>query len=91
MSRIISHSTDKIQSSPEIWIYNVPELFCTHQANQRILTRQFEYNQNQDKKVRDAIKAMHDLCDAVKDMDQNHQEQAFLGCLAVMAEEFHWK
>lgn len=53
--------------------------------------RQFEYNQNQDKKVRDAIKAMHDLCDAVKDMDQNHQQQAFLGCLGVMAEEFRWK
>ena len=41
--------------------------------------RQFEYNQNQDKKVRDAMKAMHDLCDAVKDMDQNHQQQAILG------------
>lgn len=53
--------------------------------------RQFEYNQNQDEKVRDAIKAMHDLCDAVKDMDQNHQQQAFRGCLGVMAEEFHWK
>ena len=53
--------------------------------------QQFKYNQNQDKKVRDTIKAMHDLCDAVKDMDQNHQEQAFLGCLAVIAEEFQWK
>ena len=53
--------------------------------------RQFEYNQNQDEKVRDAIKAMHDLCDAVKDMDQEHQQQAFLGCLGVMAEELHWK
>lgn len=53
--------------------------------------RQFEYNQNQDKKVRDAIKEMHDLCDAVKDMDQNHQQQVFFGCLGVMAEEFHWK
>lgn len=31
--------------------------------------RQFKYNQDQDKKVGDAIKAMHDLCDAVKDMD----------------------
>ena len=41
--------------------------------------RQFEYNQNQDKKVRDTMKAMHDLCDAVKDMDQNHQQQAFWG------------
>ena len=53
--------------------------------------RQFEYNQNQDEKVRDAIKAMHDLCDAVKDMDQEHQQQAFLGCLGVMAEELNWK
>lgn len=53
--------------------------------------RQFEYNQNQDKKVRDAMKAMRDLCDAVKDMDQNHQQRAFGGCLGVMAAEFHWK
>ena len=53
--------------------------------------RQFEYNQNQDKKVRDAMKAMHDLCDAVKDMDQNHQQQAFWGCPGVMAEELNWK
>lgn len=53
--------------------------------------RQFEYKQNQDKKVKDAINAMHDLCDAVKDMDQEHQQQAFLGCLGVMAEELHWK
>ena len=53
--------------------------------------RQFEYNQNQDKKVRDAMKSMHDLCDAVKDMDQTHQQQAFWGCLGVMAEEFSWK
>ena len=53
--------------------------------------RQCEYKQNQDKKVRDAIKAMHDLCDAVKDMDQEHQQQAFLGCLGVMAEELNWK
>ena len=53
--------------------------------------RQFEYKQKQDKKVKDAINAMHDLCDAVKDMDQEHQQQAFLGCLGVMAEELHWK
>ena len=41
--------------------------------------------------INNAIEAMHDLCDAVKDMDQNHQQQAFWGCLGVMAEEFHWK
>ena len=46
-------------------------------ANYYNQIRQFEYNQNQDKKVRDAMKAMHDLCDAVKDMDQNHQQQAY--------------
>ena len=65
-----------------------PQYVNAHYYNQ---IRQFEYNQNQDKKVRDAMKAMHDLCDAVKDMDQNHQQQAFGGCLGVMAEEFHWK
>ncbi len=53
--------------------------------------RQFEYNQNQDKKVGDAIRATHDLCNAIKDMDQEHQQQAFWECFAIMAEEFHWK
>ena len=41
--------------------------------------RQFEYNQNQDKKSEIAIKAMHDLCDAVKDMDQEPSATGILG------------
>ena len=60
-------------------------------ANYYNQIRQFEYNQNQDKKVRDAIKAMHDLCRCSKRYGPGHQQQAFLGCLGVMAEELNWK
>lgn len=49
-----------------------------------------EYSFDQDKKVADAVKAIHDLCEAVKGMDSNHQEIAFVACLAEMAKEMNW-
>jgi len=44
----------------------------------------------QDKKVYDAVKAIHDLCEAVRGMDESHQQQAFAACLAEMARQFRW-
>lgn len=49
-----------------------------------------EYSFDQDKKVADAVKAIHDLCEAVKGMDSNHQEIAFVACLAEMTKEMNW-
>lgn len=49
-----------------------------------------QYNQQQDKKVCDAVKAIHDLCESVKGMDEQHQQTAFCLCLAEMANEFGW-
>ena len=49
-----------------------------------------KYSFDQDKKVIDAVKAMHDLCEAVKGMDRAHQEIAFVACLSQMAKEMNW-
>lgn len=50
-----------------------------------------QYRIEQDTEVLKAVKAMHDLCKAVKNMDDSHQQEAFVKCLAAMAEEFEWK
>ena len=34
--------------------------------------------------------AARDLCKAVKNMDEEHQQQAFWACLCVVAEEYGW-
>lgn len=53
-------------------------------------TQQIQYAQQQDKKVFDAVKAVQDLCKAVKDMDEQHQQIAFILCLGEMSKEFGW-
>lgn len=35
--------------------------------------------------------AVSDLCKAVKKMDEQHQQEAFLACLTVIAKEFDWQ
>lgn len=52
--------------------------------------QQVQYAFQQDKKVCDAVKAIHDLCEAVQGMDESHQQQAFAACLAEMARQFCW-
>lgn len=37
-----------------------------------------------------AVNAIHDLCEAVKQLDDHHQQIAFSACLAEMAREFNW-
>lgn len=49
-----------------------------------------QYNFQQNIEVGKAMKAMYDLCDALKKMDESHQQEAFCACLAVMAQEFRW-
>lgn len=46
------------------------------------------YQANQDIEVTKAVKAMHDLCEAVNKMDADHQQQAMVLCLAEIAREF---
>lgn len=49
------------------------------------------YNFQQDIEVGKVVKAIHDLCDAVKNIDESHQQEAFCLCLAVMVQEFGWQ
>lgn len=49
------------------------------------------YNFQQNIEVEKAVKATHDLCGAIKNMDESHQQEAFCLCLAVMAQEFGWQ
>ncbi len=57
------------------------------QQQEQILRYQFA----QDEEVRKAVHAIKDLCNAVKKMDDEHQQQAFWACLAAMANEYGWQ
>ena len=56
------------------------------QNQQQIL----KYQQEQNKKVANVVKAFHDLCEASKKLDPQHQQQAFYLVLAEMSREFGW-
>lgn len=49
------------------------------------------YNSQQNIEVEKAVKATHDLCDAVKNMDELHKQKASSLCLAIVAQEFGWQ
>ena len=49
-----------------------------------------QYQQEQSKEVQNVVKAVHDLCDAYKKLDPQHQQQAFYLALAEMARESGW-
>ena len=49
------------------------------------------YGPNQDLEVAKAVKAIHDLCEAVKKMDESHQQAAFYLCLNQMAADLNWR
>ncbi len=50
-----------------------------------------QYNFQQDQEVCKATHAVRELCRAVKNMDAEHQQTAFLACLSAMGEEFGWE
>lgn len=64
------------------------------QNQQQILKYQQEqelkYQQEQNKEVANVVKAFHDLCEASKKLDPQHQQQAFYLVLAEMSREFGW-
>lgn len=49
-----------------------------------------QYEEKQSKEVEKAVRAIHDLCEAVKHMDEKHQQIAFNACLAELAQELQW-
>lgn len=48
-------------------------------------------NWEQEKEIANAVKAIHDLCGAIKKLDTNHQQAAFYACLQQIAIEMHWQ
>lgn len=60
-----------------------------HQMQAQIEAQRYEAQQN--KEVMDAVKAVRDLCKAVKKMDMQHQQQAFNLCLGEIALECGWQ
>ena len=64
--------------------YVTPSYYYQNQA--RIQQYQFEQNCE----VTKAVNAVRDLCEAIKKMDDQHQEQAFYLCLAEMAKQNDW-
>ena len=67
-------------------MFNPQYVNAVYYAQQEEYIRQIK----QDEDVLKAADAARDLCKAVKRMDERHQQQAFLACLAVLAEEFGW-
>ena len=49
-----------------------------------------QYQAKQNEEVSKAVKAIHDLCEAVKQLDDRHQQIAFSACLAEISREFNW-
>lgn len=52
---------------------------------------QMQYQAKQNEEVANAVKAIHDLCEAIIKLDNQHQQIAFSACLAEMAKEFNWR
>mgnify|MGYP004493541423 FL=1 len=50
----------------------------------------WRYQQDQNAEVQKAVKAIHDLCEAVNKLDAEHQQQAFCVCLGIIAAELGW-
>ena len=57
---------------------------------QSIPQAMWQYQQSQNAEVQKAVKATHDLCEAVNKLDAEHQQQAFYACLTVLAGELGW-
>lgn len=66
-------------------VYVNPSYYYQNQA------RVQQYQLDQSHEVAKAVDAVRDLCKAVKNMDDQHQVQAFYLCLAEMANELGWK
>lgn len=57
-----------------------------NQMQQQMAQHQFE----QDKEVLNAVKAFHDMLDAVRKLDEQHQQKAFALCLNEIAKIQNW-
>ena len=49
-----------------------------------------QYNFEQNTEQAKALKAFREICEAVKKLDEQHQQELFMACLGVMSKEFEW-
>lgn len=68
-------------------IYVNPDYY--RQMQNQIEAQRYEAEQNRE--IVNAVKAMHDLCEAAKKIDASHQEKAFFACLAEFARSNNWE
>lgn len=52
--------------------------------------KQKQNKSTQTEEIEKAVNAMHDLCEALKKIDDKYQQEAFNACLAEMALQFKW-
>ena len=68
--------------------YNPQYVTPAYYAQVQNQITQYQIEQNQE--VCNVVKAVHDLCEATKKLDPQHQQQAFYLALAEMAKESGW-
>ena len=59
---------------------------CYYTIREQVKSNVYDPNQE----VINAVKAMHDLCETVKKLDNQYQQIAFYACLAEIGKEFNW-
>ena len=73
--------------------------------NQRVFNQQYinpvyyaqtqqsimQYNFQQNQEIVKAVNAVHDLCEAVSNLDEEHQKIAFFACLSELAKHYKWE
>ena len=71
--------------------------FCNQMFNPQYVNPDYyhelqrqQYEFDQQKEIVNAVKAIHDLCEAVKKIDANHQQQAVNACVLQLAKELNW-
>ena len=82
---------DKVEGDEKMYFYG--QMFNPTFVNPQYchdIAQLQQYQHEQDKSVADAIKAMHDLCEAVNKLDDRHKQTAFLGCLYEIAKANRW-
>ena len=70
-------------------MFNPTYVNSSYYAQKQIQDQIAQYHQEQNNEVMKAVKAVRDLCDSVKKMDNDHQQQAFAACLSVLVQEFN--
>ena len=70
--------------------YVNPNNYAQNQSEIARYQENLRYHQDQNSEVAKAVKAMHDLCDAMNKLDAQHQQEAFFLCLNEMARASNW-